>query len=472
MIVLSANLDTFRMNRNLWHEFDVMGVFSKVTKWSDQLIEAKDTKRLMRTAFQMATSGMPGPVHLDFPKDLLVHPSEVTDSTDLSLAGPARSAQVANRPRPEPEAVARACALLAAADNPVIIAGRGVIWSDAGQALQALATRLAIPVVTTEMGRGALNEDSPLCQGMIGHFGRNTANEALRRADVVLGLGCRFLNVNTINWSLIPTDCKIIQVETDPLEIGRQYAVELGVLADSGRFLDDALAHCADAGIANDQGADHPRIAALVALNEKERNQFYDTEMDSVPIKPQVITRAIIDVCPPDAILSVGSGNHTQFAHHIPIRAPDQYIWPAGSGTMAFAFPGALGAKLAHPDRHVIVPIGDGDFGMMAQELETSVRENLPVIVVVYNDQSYGALRLFQKVQHDGRYLGSDYGQTDFTKLAEAYGARGELIERPEDLAPALGRALGAAVTTVLDVRTDPWEVHYRAPEFAAFHKF
>ena len=472
LIVLSANLDTFRMNRNLWHEFDVMGVFGKVTKWSDQLIEAKDTKRLMRTAFQMATSGMPGPVHLDFPKDLLAQPSEVADSTDLSLAGPARSVHVANRPRPDPAAVARACELLAAAENPAIIAGRGVVWSKAWDSLEDFATRLAAPVVTTEMGRGAMSEANPLCLGMIGHFGRNTANEALRRADVVLGLGCRFLNVNTINWSLIPADCKIIQVETDPLEIGRQYAVEVGVLADSGHFLDDALAHCAEAGIGDDRGPDHPRVRDLAAMNGQERDQFYDTDMGAVPIKPQVITRAIIDVCPDDAILSVGSGNHTQFAHHVPIRHPFQYVWPAGSGTMAFAFPGALGAKLAHPDRPVIVPVGDGDFGMMAQELETSVREDLPVVVIVYNDQGYGALRLFQKVQHEGRYLGSDYGPTDFAKLAEAYGARGELIERPEELTPALRRALDAGVTTVLDVRTDPWEVHYRAPEFAAFHKF
>jgi len=139
---------------------------------------------------------------------------------------------------------------------------------------------------------------------------------------------------------------------------------------------------------------------------------------------------------------------------------------------MAFAFVAALGARLAHPDRQIVVAIGDGDFGMMTQELETSVRENLPVVVVVYNDSGYGALRLFQKVQHQGRYLGSDYGQTDLAMLVEAYGARGERIERPGDLAPALERALAADVTTVLDVRTDPRQVHHRAPEFAEFHNF
>ena len=470
LIVLSGNLDTFRLGRNLWHEFNVNGVFERITKWSDQLREAKDIKRLLRTAFQVATSGMPGPVHLDLPKDLIKQAVSV-ESSDQTLAG-SRSAFVANSNRPDPEAVERACRLLADAEHPVILAGRGVIWSKSSDSLVELAERLAVPVVTSEMGRGSISEDHPLCFGIAGHFGRSTANEALRRADVVLGLGSRFLNVNTINWSLIPREAKIVQVESDPLEIGRQYAVEVGAVTDTGAFLADALAFCKDQGLENEQGAEHPRVKSLAELHAAETRKFYDTDMDAVPIKPQVITRDVMEVCDDDAIFSVGMGNHTQYAHQIRIRRPDQYIAPLGTGSMAYAFPAGLGAKLAFPDRQVVIPIGDGDFGMMTQELETSVREKLPVVVIVYNDSGYGALRLFQKVQHDGRYLGSDYGQTDFAKLGEAYGARGELIETPGDLKPALERALAADVTTVLDVRTDPWQVHYRTPEFKDFHKF
>ena len=470
LIVLSGNLDTFRLGRNLWHEFNVNGVFERITKWSDQLREAKDIKRLLRTAFQVATSGMPGPVHLDLPKNLIKQAVSV-ESSDLTLGG-SRSAFVANSNRPDPETVERACRLLADAEHPVILAGRGVIWSKSSDSLVELAERLAVPVVTSEMGRGSISEDHPLCFGIAGHFGRSTANEALRRADVVLGLGSRFLNVNTINWSLIPREAKIVQVESDPLEIGRQYAVEVGAVADIGAFLADALAFCKDHGLENEQGAEHPRVKSLAELHAAETRKFYDTDMDAVPIKPQVITRDVMEVCDDDAIFSVGMGNHTQYAHQIRIRRPDQYIAPIGTGSMAYAFPAGLGAKLAFPDRQVVIPIGDGDFGMMTQELETSVREKLPVVVIVYNDSGYGALRLFQKVQHDGRYLGSDYGQTDFAKLGEAYGARGELIETPGDLKPALERALAADITTVLDVRTDPWQVHYRAPEFKDFHKF
>jgi acetolactate synthase-1/2/3 large subunit len=470
LIVLSCNLDTFRMGRNLWHEFNVMQVFREVTKWNDQMREAKDVHRLMRNAFQVARSGMPGPVHLDFPKDLLPKPVEV-ESADLSLKG-VHSNRVANAARPDAGAVADACRLLAGARHPVIFAGRGVIWSKASDKLVKLAERLAAPVVTTEMGRGAISEDHPLAVGIAGHFGRSTANEALRRADVILGLGCRFLNVNTINWQLIGAGAKIIQVESDPNEIGRQYAVEVGIAADCGAFLADALTYCEANRIADPQGARHPRARELADLNVQETARFYDVDLDSVPIKPQLIAKTVMEVCGEDTIVSVGAGNHTQYAHHIKARRPDGYILPAGTGAMTFAFAAGLGAKLAHPGRDVVVAIGDGDFGMMTQELETSVREKISVTVIVYNDSGYGALRLFQKMQHQGRYLGSDYGQTDLALLAKAYGAKGERIEKPADLAPALRRALASGVTTVLDVRTDPWQAHYRAAEFKEFHKF
>ncbi|MPZ39897.1 MAG: hypothetical protein GEU95_17925 [Rhizobiales bacterium] len=471
LLVLSANLDTFRLGRNLWHEFDVMGVFEKCTKWNAQMTEAKDARRLMRTAFQVAKSGMPGVVHLDFPKDLLPLPADV-ESSDLSLLGGARSGAVANNPRPEGWAVERAAELLVAAKSPVILAGRTVRWENAGAELARLSERLAIPVVTTEMGRGAMSEDHPLCAGIAGHFGHGAANGLLRKADLVMGLGSRFLNVNTINWSLIPASAKLVQVESDPSEIGRQYAVDLGVHASTRAFLTELLAYLEAGNIEEKKSLKHPRVGIVKELKEDQNRRYYDTDLSAVPIKPQLIAKAVEQVCDKDAIYCVGAGLHTHFAHEIPIRLPDQYHLPAGSGTMAWAFPAGLGAKLAKPERQVVVAVGDGDFGMNAQELETSVREKLPVTAIVYNDCSYGALRLFQKNVYGGRYIGSHYGQTDLVKLAEAYGARGELVKRPDELVPALERAVKADVTTVVDVHIDGWEPHYRESEWGEFHKF
>jgi acetolactate synthase-1/2/3 large subunit len=469
LLVLSANLDRFRLGRDIWHEFDVKGVFERITKRSDMMVEAKDARRLMRTAMQVAKSGLPGCVHIDFPKDLLPQPADV-ETFDLSLRGGSHSDYVANAARPEPGSVERALDLLLSAKRPIIIAGRGANWSKASKAVVKLAEALSIPVIATEMGRGSIPESHPLSGGLVGHFGLSTANALLKDADVVLGLGCQFRNVNTLNWQLIDPQAKIIQVEPDPLEIGRQYAVAVGIHADTGAFLADLLECIASKGA-------KPKVDAKVTENiaarkKEEKARFYDADLDSTPIKPQLITKVLQAVAPPDAIYVVGSGHHTHFANYIQVDRPDQYHWCVGSGSMSWAFPAALGIKLALPNRKVIVPIGDGDFGMNAQEIETSVREKLPVTVIIYNDVSFGALRIFQKMQHAGRYIGSDLGETDWVKLAEAYGARGVRVDKPGDLESAVKHAMASDVTTIVDVRIDPWELAHRTPEFKEFHRF
>lgn len=187
VMVLSANLDRFRLGRDLWHEFDVVGVYKKFTKFSEQMVEPKDARRLVRTAMQAALSGLPGPVHIDFPKELLAQPADI-ESADISLKGGSHMGYVARATRPQAAAVEQALALLAKARNPVIIAGRGVTWSRAHKELQRFADALSIPVLGTEMGRGNMPEDHELACGLVGHFGQTTANTVLSEADVVLGL--------------------------------------------------------------------------------------------------------------------------------------------------------------------------------------------------------------------------------------------------------------------------------------------
>jgi len=173
-----------------------------------------------------------------------------------------------------------------------------------------------------------------------------------------------------------------------------------------------------------------------------------------------------------DTIFVMGSGYNTHFSNFLPIHRPDCYHYSIGSGTMAWAFAAALGIKLALPERQVIVPTGDGDFGMNAQEIETAVRENIPVTVIIYNDTSFGALRIFQKGFYGDRQLGSAYGETDFVKLAEAYGAVGFRVDDPKDLEPTVVKALASNKVTIIDVRIDPWQLAHRSPEFKEFHKF
>ena len=471
VMVLSANMDRYRLGRDLWHEFDVVGVFKKFTKFSEQMLEAKDARRLMRTAMQAALSGLPGPVHIDFPKDLLAQPADI-ESSDLSLKGGSHMGYVTRALRPEAAAVEQAVSLLAGAKNPVIITGRGVTWSKAHAELERFADALSIPVVAIEMGRGNLPEDHELACGLLGHFGQTTANTMLSEADVVLGLSCQFRNVNTINWQLVSTGAKIIQVEADPVDLGRQYAVHLGIQADCKSFLDDALAIVASKRLSR-AAADRARaVSTIAAYKEKERGIFYNVDLDSKPIKPQLIVKVLEKVAKKDAIFSMGSGHNTHFSNFLPIYRPDSYHCASATGSMAWAFAAGLGMKLALPERQVIVPIGDGDFSMNAQEIETAVRENIPVTVIIYNDKSFGALRIFQKGYYGDRQLGSEYGETDFVKLAEAYGAVGVRVDDPKDLEPVVVKALASNKVTIIDVRIDPWELAHRAPEFKEFHRF
>jgi acetolactate synthase-1/2/3 large subunit len=471
VMVLSANMDRFRLGRDLWHEFDVVGVYKKFTKFSEQMMEAKDARRLVRTAMQAALSGLPGPVHIDFPKDLLAQPADV-ESADVSLKGGSHMGHVARATRPEAPAVEQAVALLAKARNPVIIAGRGVTWSKAHKELVRFADALSIPVLSTEMGRGNMPEDHELACGLLGHFGQTTANTVLSEADVVLGLSCQFHNVNTINWQLASADAKIIQVEENPLELGRQYAVQLGIQADSKLFLQDALAVVAAKKLSRPASDRARAVSTIAAYRKKERDIFYNADLDSKPIKPQLIVKVLEKVAGKDTIFVMGSGYNTHFSNFLPIHRPDCYHYSIGSGTMAWAFAAALGIKLALPERQVIIPTGDGDFGMNAQEIETAVRENIPVTVIIYNDTSFGALRIFQKGFYGDRQLGSAYGETDFVKLAEAYGAVGFRVDDPKDLEPTVVKALASNKVTIIDVRIDPWQLAHRSPEFKEFHKF
>lgn len=473
LLVITGNMDRYRLGRNIYHEFDVVGVYSKITKWNDQLVEPKDARRLMRTGLQMAKSGLPGPVHIDVPKDQFVKSATMENTYDRSLAGGHHNGYVCNASRPTGAALERAMKMLLEADNPVIISGRSVVWAGAEKELVEFAELVGIPVVTHESGRGSIPEDHPLAGGLVGHYGRTVANSLVRKADVLLGLGCQFDNVSTISWTLLREDARIIQVENEPLEIGRQYAVALGAVADSGEFLKDAIAYCRDNGSRKPQAdtdACIEEIAGLKAAEQALIDEHYD--LDTRPVCPMLIPKVASEVFADDVIVGIGSGYHTHYGHHVHVKQSDQYLFSTGSGSMCYGFAAGLGAKLAKPQRQVVVFIGDGDFGMNAQELETAVRERLAVTVVVFDDCSYGALRVMQKRVHEERYIGSHYGPTDFVKLAESYGARGELVEEPAQLKPAMERARDSEVCTVIQVKTDPWQYHHRAHEWADFHRF
>jgi acetolactate synthase I/II/III large subunit len=454
LLAMSGNIYSSKFGRDVWHEIDIVSLLRPVTKWNTECRSAKEVADVMRKALTEAAGKRPGPVHLSFPKDVLaaeVQPPARYEPRDLSVP--------MERPEPDMQRVAHAAEIFLGAKKPLLFAGGGVQWSDACGELLAVAESTGVPVVTTDSARGAIPEDHPLSFGVVGSLGRISACEAMRGADLVLGIGARFSDISTIEWTLIGKEASIIQVDLDPKEIGRQYPSAYGIEADAKLFLAAFLSEVKKRGAETRKHktdlAALPRIRELRKMADEEWADLMNKDLTARPILPQLILREAMDLLGTEAIVSLGAGTHTTFAGKFVMGRGRRMLRSVGLGQMGYAFPAALGAKLALPDVPAIVLVGDGDFMMVMQDLETAVRRNLNVVVVVFNDFSMGAVRHFQRTQHGGRYIGVEHNNPDFGALARLFGAHGERVEEPAKLRPALEKAFASGKPAVLDVIID-----------------
>lgn len=463
LLAISGNINSSKFGRNVWHEIDVVSLLRPVTKWNTECRSPKDVAGVMRRALQEAAGKRPGPVHLSFPKDVLsaeVEPPQHYEPADVCVP--------MERPEPNPQRVARAAEIFVAAKKPLLFAGGGVQWSDACEELLAVAETTGAPVVTTDSARGVVPEDHPLSFGVVGSLGRISACEAMRGSDLVLGIGTRFSDISTIEWSLIGKDVPIIQVDVDPSEIGRQYPSAYGIEGDAKRFLARFLSEVKGRGSATRKQKTElvslPRIRELRKLADEEWAELMNRDLAVRPIRPQLILREAMDLLGTGPIVSLGAGTHATFASKFVVGRSRRMLRSVGLGQMGYAFPAAMGGKLALPDVPALVLVGDGDFAMVMQDLETAVRRNLAVVVVIFNDFSMGAVRHFQRVQQGGRYIGVEHGNPDFAGMARLFGAHGEKVEEPARLRPALEEAFASGKPAVLDVIIDrnetPRSVH------------
>ena len=277
---------------------------------------------------------------------------------------------------------------------------------------------------------------------------------------MVLALGTRFSDVATRDWTLIPPSAKIIHVDMDAKELGRQFEEALSMVADAGLFLEAAAAEMKGrikgkrpAGPIEGQ----PRIAALIKGRDEEFKSFFDPSAHAaVPGKPQLLVQEIIGTLKRDAIIVLGAGLYARYAGRIPVRASGSYLKSLGLGALGWAFPAAMGAKLGQPGRQVVCLLGDGDFMSVIQDLSTAVRENIPVAVVVFNDYGHGSIRELQKREYGGRIVGSNYTPPPFDELARVMGALGFRATKPEEVKPALGKILDSGKPGVLEISINP----------------
>ncbi len=477
LVVISGQVATASIGTDAFQECDITGVTMGITKHNWLVKDPADIPRVVAAAFHVATTGRPGPVLVDVPKDVSNATLEwywPASEEDLDLPGyhPCRSG--------DPELVRRAAELLMAAERPVIYAGGGILKARAVEGLRELAERTGIPVVTTLMARGAFSDSHPLCLGMPGMHGNYTAVTAMQRADLLVALGARFDDRVTGKVDAFAPGARVVHVDVDPAELGKVRKPDVGIAGDCRLVVDELLEALDSLGLGHDpsaaggttgararpgtRAASRPDLAGWWAQLHRWQQDFplhYDRSAEG-PLKPQLVVETLRDLCPEDTIVVAGVGQHQMWASQW-WRFDHPYTWvnSGGAGTMGFAVPAAVGAKVGRPDRTVWAIDGDGCFQMTAQELVTASAERIPVKVAILNNAYLGMVRQWQEMFYEERYsevyLSPDL--PDYVKWAEAMGCVGIRAEAPEEVVPAIEKANAVDDRpVVVDFRTDAFE--------------
>ena len=431
ILLISGQVNSDALDRECgnYHEIDLEGIFRPVTKWCGTLRRVDQVPALVGQAFRAMTWGRPRPSALFLPQDL------------MRASCPTSSGIAAFPPPPVPtvpsDAIAEAARVLAAARRPIILAGGGALWSGAADSIESLARRLDAPVITTLNAKGLLDERHPIS---LGHARSTRARAALPHADVMLAVGCRFTEVLT-DWRRMSVPARLIQVDLDPEQIGMNFPVVAGIVADADaacRALVEALPP-APGRPASDWGS---RWDEARAARHPRPEWLIDSLRAALPEDAPVFT----DAC------EIGYRMQADWPSYVP-RA---FFYPSNYITLGWAFPAAVGAAAALGSRPVVSVSGDGGFVMCAQELATAARYKLRVIAIVHNDSTLGAIKNIQDRAHQGRYLDTDLNNPDYPRLAAAYGVPGRQASTPEEVAEAVREALDRDGPSLLEV-PDRW---------------
>jgi acetolactate synthase-1/2/3 large subunit len=436
IVVVTGQVPLTAIGSDAFQECDTTGITMPVTKHNWLVTSAQDIPRAVREAFHVATTGRPGPVLVDVPKD-------ISNST-MDWYWPEGVDMPGFRPPapPDPELVRRAARLLVSAERPVIYAGGGILKARAAEALRELAELTGIHVVTTLMARGCFPDDHPLCLGMPGMHGSYTAVTSMQKADLLVALGSRFDDRVTGKVGAFAPEAKVIHVDIDPAELGKVRRPDVGIAGDC-RVVIEALVQAVRAELAETALPDRADWVATVAGWQARHPLRYD-QTDDGPLKPQFCIEMLRDNTPDDTIVVAGVGQHQMWSsQYWKFRYPYTWVNSGGLGTMGFAVPAAIGAKVGKPDRMVWAIDGDGCFQMTAQELVTATAERVPIKVAILNNAYLGMVRqwqeLFYKERYSEVYLSPDL--PDYVKWAEAMGCVGLRVEHPEEVVPAIDKA-------------------------------
>jgi acetolactate synthase-1/2/3 large subunit len=455
LLCLTSDTPVDQHGRGVLTELDQESLFRPVTKWNARVNSATTMAEAARRAIRMATAGRPGATHLSLPTDVLE--GETPGSSVYGV--PEFRAAPAMRVFPDQALVERAAAELAAATRPVIVAGGGVLTSQAWDELTALGETLNVPIATSINGKGSIAETSDVAIGVIGGNGaRPYANDCLAAADLVLYVGTRTDSTTTCHWTLPPIGNapKVVQIDVEPFEVGNNYPLAVGLIGDAKLTLAALLEAIArpDAVAARNQ----PRIARL----REERRRYWDeVELQAGehawPIKPAQIVRAMRDALDDDTIIVADPGTPTPFlSAQYELRRPGRTtVIPRAHGGLGYAIPGVVGAWYAGGGRRVVGMTGDGSFGMSVGELETVTRLGLPVVIIQCSNGTFGWIKELQHLYHGDRYFGVDFNPVDYAAIARGFGFRAAQVTDPGDVEQAIREAVTDGRPYFLDIVTE-----------------
>jgi len=441
IVALTGQVPTNLLGNDAFQESDITGITMPVTKHNYLVKKAEDVSRVIKEAFYIAGTGRPGPVLVDIPKDVSttsVKDVPVPEKVQLRGYNPTYSGHKRQ--------IEKALQLIMAAERPVIYAGGGVILSNASAELIRIATELGIPVTTTLMGLGCIPCDHPLNLGMLGMHGTEYANFAITECDVLFAIGVRFDDRVTGKTETFAPHAKIIHIDIDPAEIGKNKRVDVPIVGDTKTVLTDMLTCMKKKGV-------HDAWIKKI----KHWKQHHPLKCpDDGCLHPQYIIRQMSELLKGDAVIVSEVGQNQMWAaQHFCFRHPRTWITSGGLGTMGYGLPAAMGAHFARPDVPVFDVAGDGSIQMNIQEFGTIAQYNIPVKVAILNNRYLGMVRQWQELFYDRRYSYTELPSVEFVKIANAYGIEGIKVESPDEVMPALKAAVECDGPFVLDFRVE-----------------
>jgi acetolactate synthase I/II/III large subunit len=443
VLALTGNVARALLGKDGFQEADITGITQPITKHNYLVMRPENIAMSVREAIHIATTGRPGPVLVDIPKDVFQDETEFEWPERLSLRG--------YKPTIEghPGMIRRAAELINQAERPIIIAGHGVIWSEATNELVQVAEKANIPVITTFLGIGGFPEAHPLSYGWLGMHGMYYANMAADKADVVIGVGMRFDDRAMGRFKDFNPGAKIIHIDIDPAEIGKNFSTAVPIVGDVKHVLpqlDEKL-----------EERQHPNWIKWIDQVREEHPSLHIRE--SRRLLPQYVVRTLYEETNGNATIVTGVGQHQMWAgQHYFYKRSRQLISSGGLGTMGFELPGAIGAQVGRPDDEVWAICGDAGFQMTMQEMAVLVDEQLPVKMAIFNNGYLGMVRQWQQLFYDRNFVSVAVTQPDFVKLADAYGIHALRVETKSEVIPAIREARAHNGPVLIDFQIDQEE--------------